>query len=97
MANGDRAKALKMLEDPDTLLKNATVQKIIAEGAQASDLEVVEGQYPEVSKPAEAKAEKGAEGAGKRGEGGGAGKAGGGGKARQKDANNGPASGMYML
>ncbi|CAM9200140.1 unnamed protein product [Laminaria digitata] len=83
VANGDRAKALKMLEDPDALFKNASVQKIIAEGAQSSGLEVVEGQYPEVSKPAEAKPEKegpgkGAEGAGKRGEGGGGGKAGGG-------------------
>lgn len=91
MANGDRAKALKMLEDPDALLKNASVQKIIAEGAQASDLEVVEGQYPEVSTPAEAKPEK--EGPGKGAEG--AGKSAG--RARQKDANNGPASGINGL
>ena len=94
-----------MLEDPDALLKNATIQKIIADGAQASDLEVVEGQYLEVSKPAEAQPEKegpgkGAEGASKSGEGGGAGagaagKAGGGGKSRQKEGNNGPSSGIY--
>lgn len=47
MANGDRAKALKMLEDPDALMANETVQAIIAEGAKGSDLEVVEGKYAE--------------------------------------------------
>ncbi|CBJ48633.1 Sup35, eukaryotic translation termination factor eRF3 [Ectocarpus siliculosus] len=49
VANGDRAKALKMLEDPDALMANPEVNKIIAEGAASGDaaLEVVEGQYPE--------------------------------------------------
>lgn len=47
MANGNRAKALKMLEDPDALMANETVQAIIAEGAEGSDLEVVEGKYAE--------------------------------------------------
>lgn len=98
MANGDRAQALKMLEDPDALFKNPSVQKIIAEGAQSSDLEVEDGQYPEeakaeVAKPTEAPV-KGAEGTGKRAEG--AGKGGGGGRGK-KDGNNGAASGKRGL
>ncbi len=47
VANGDRAKALKMLEDPDALMANPDIKRIIAEGAGESALEVVEGQYPE--------------------------------------------------
>lgn len=49
VANGDRAKALKMLEDPDALMANGNIQEIIAQGAQTSDLEVLDGQYPEGS------------------------------------------------
>ena len=49
MAGGDRAKAWNMLGDPDALLANETIQRIIAEGAQSSDadLDIVDGQYPE--------------------------------------------------
>lgn len=38
-----------MLEDPDALMANPEINKIIAEGAASGDaaLEVVEGQYPE--------------------------------------------------
>lgn len=43
VAQGDREKALKMLEDPDALMANPLVVKIIAEGAKASDIEVLDG------------------------------------------------------
>lgn len=47
MAGGDRTKAVKMLEDPDALMANPEINRIIAAGAGESSLEVVEGQYPE--------------------------------------------------
>lgn len=47
VAGGDRSRALKMLEDPDALMANPEVKRIIAEGAGGTALEVVEGQYPE--------------------------------------------------
>lgn len=77
MAGGDRAKAIKMLEDPDALMANPEINRIIAEGAGETSLEVVEGQYPE-------KAAVGAVGAG--GGGAAAKKPVGG---RQKGSNNG--------
>lgn len=44
VANGDRAKALKMLEDPDALMDNEEIQSIIKESAKDSgDIQVVEG------------------------------------------------------
>lgn len=48
MAGGDRANALKMLGDPDSLMANETIKRIIAEGVQSSEaeLDVVEGHYP---------------------------------------------------
>ena len=36
-----------MLEDPDALMADPEIKRIIAEGAGATALEVVEGQYPE--------------------------------------------------
>eukprot|EP00752_Nemacystus_decipiens_P012253 g10861.t1 len=47
VAGGDRTEAIKMLEDPDALLANPEINRIIAEGAGETSLEVVEGQYPE--------------------------------------------------
>lgn len=48
VANGDREKADKMLEDPDALMANEEVQRIIAAGAaESGDIEVVEGVCPE--------------------------------------------------
>lgn len=46
VANGDREKAVKMLEDPDALMANPEVQRIIGQGA-SRDIEVVPGVYPE--------------------------------------------------
>ena len=47
VAGGDRTKAVKMLEDPDALMANPEINRIIAAGAEESSLEVVEGQYSE--------------------------------------------------
>lgn len=49
VAGGDRANALKMLGDPDSLMANETIQRVIAEGVKSSEaeLDVVEGHYPE--------------------------------------------------
>eukprot|EP00903_Cladosiphon_okamuranus_P018854 g17342.t1 len=65
VAGGDRAKAIKMLEDPDALMANPEINRIIAEGAGETSLEVVEGQYPEEAAAGAAKAEEGAPGADK--------------------------------
>lgn len=62
VANGDRAKALKMLEDPDALMANPDIKQIIAEGAGESALEVVEGKYPEGDEAAADGAAGGGEG-----------------------------------
>lgn len=44
VAGGDRTKAINMLQDPDALMANPEVQRIIAEGADKSGgIEVVEG------------------------------------------------------
>lgn len=64
MAGGDRSKALKMLEDPDALMANPEVAKIIAEGVGDTSLEVVEGQCSEGDAPAAAAAASGAAAAG---------------------------------
>lgn len=74
VAGGDRAKALKMLEDPDALMANPDIKKIIAEGAATEDaaLEVVEGQYPEATAVSRA---GGGKGSGRKGGGGGTGAA----------------------
>ncbi|CAM9354536.1 unnamed protein product [Choristocarpus tenellus] len=43
LANGDRSKALKMLEDPDALLANPDIAKMIADSAGNAGLDVLEG------------------------------------------------------
>lgn len=42
VAKGNRETAVKMLEDPDALMANPEIQKIIAEGAQGSEIEVLD-------------------------------------------------------
>ncbi|CAM9705017.1 unnamed protein product, partial [Discosporangium mesarthrocarpum] len=42
-ANGDRAKALKMLEDPDSLMADPEVATLISASAGEVDLELIEG------------------------------------------------------